>query len=105
MGLVARKPVSGTFWQNEIQTSLLSYRDQLENWNFVCSKSRYDTTNTRKNIGADQTANMRRLVYAFVVRNPRRQVFSRRGPYIHVTISFVLGKINMNDKRKNLNVS
>ena len=28
------------FRQNEFQTSLLSYRDQLKNWNFACSKYR-----------------------------------------------------------------
>ena len=32
------------------------------------------------NKGADQTARMRRLVCAFVVRKPLRQIFSRRGP-------------------------
>ena len=30
------------FRHSEAQTSLLSYRDKLENWNFACSKSRYD---------------------------------------------------------------
>ena len=29
--------------QNEFQTSLLSYRDKLENWNFICGKFTYDT--------------------------------------------------------------
>ena len=31
--------------------------------------------------GTDQTARMRSLPCAFVVCKPRRQVFSRRGPY------------------------
>ena len=31
------------FRQKEIQTSLLSYRDQLEKWNFACIKPGYDT--------------------------------------------------------------
>ena len=35
----------------------------------------------QKNKGADQTAQMPRLVSACVVRKPRRQVFSRHGPY------------------------
>ena len=33
------------------------------------------------NICADQTARMRRLVCAFVVRNPQDRVFSRRDPF------------------------
>ena len=66
--------------QSETQTTLLSYRDQLENCKFTCSKFRY-TFNLANNKGADQTAQMRRLVCAFVVRKHRRQVFSCRGPY------------------------
>ena len=31
------------FQQSETQTSLLNYRDQLENWNFACSKFKYST--------------------------------------------------------------
>ena len=56
------------FWQSEIQTSLLSYRDKLENWIFACSKFRYHTFQKANNKGADQTAQMRRLVCAFVFR-------------------------------------
>ena len=33
------------------------------------------------NKGADQTAQMRRLVCAFVVSKQQSQLFSRRGPY------------------------
>ena len=51
------------------QASLLSYRDYLESWNFACSKLGYDTFQKAKNKGADQTARMRRLVCALVVRN------------------------------------
>ena len=36
------------------------------------------------NKGADQTARMRRLVCDCVVKKTRRQVFSRRGPYIKI---------------------
>ena len=69
------------FCQREFQTSLLSYRDNLENWNFTCSKLTYDAFQKTNNKGADQTARMCRLVCACVVRNPRRQVFLHRGPY------------------------
>ena len=43
------------FQQSETQTSLLSYRDLLENWNFTCSKFRY-TFQKANNKGGDQTA-------------------------------------------------
>ena len=42
MGLVAKNLCWGSR-QSEIQTSLLSYRDKLENWNFAHSKPRYVT--------------------------------------------------------------
>ena len=66
------------FWQSEFQTSLLSYRDYLENWNFTCSKFTYDIF---------QKANLIRLCGCsgwsapVLFANPRRQVFSRQGPY------------------------
>ena len=50
------------------KTSRLSYRDWLENQNFICSQSRYNTFQKANNKGIDQTAGMRRLVTAFVVR-------------------------------------
>ena len=67
-------------WQSETQTSLPSYRDQLEYWNFACSKFRYNTFQLANNKGTDQSARMRRLVCAFVVHKPRRQVLLRWGP-------------------------
>ena len=39
------------------------------------SKFRYDTSQQAKNKGADRTAQMRRLVCAFVVRNPPKRGF------------------------------
>ena len=57
MGLIATKPVFQVS-----QTSLLSYRDELENLNFTCSMSRYDTFQEANNKGADRTVRMRRLV-------------------------------------------
>ena len=68
------------FRQNDIQTSLLSYRDQLENWNFAGSKSRYNTIHLANNKGTDQTALMRRLVCAFVVRKPLKTGFLASRP-------------------------
>ena len=69
---------------SETQTSLLSYRDKLENWNSARSKYRYGTFQEANNKGADQSARMRRLACALVVRKPRRHVFSRGGPIIEV---------------------
>ena len=59
-----------SFHQSEIQTTLLSYRDYLENWNFTRSKFTYETFQKANNKGADQTAWMRRLVCACVIRTP-----------------------------------
>ena len=61
------------------QTGLLSYRDKLESWNFGFSKDRYSTIWEANNKGADQTAWMRRLICAFVVRIRHKQVLSWRG--------------------------
>ena len=65
------------FRQIETQTSLLSYRDQLEDQSFACRKFRYDTFQNVKNKGADQSARMRRLLCAFVARKPQKTGFSR----------------------------
>ena len=77
MGLDATKPVSMGFWQSKFQNSLLSYRDYVENWNFSCSKFTYGTFQKANNKSADQTAQMRRLVCACVVRKPPEDRFSR----------------------------
>ena len=66
MGLNATKTV---FRQRETQTSLLRYRDKLENWNFACSKFRSATLQTvNNNKDADQSVRMHKLACAFVVR-------------------------------------
>ena len=58
------------------QTGMLSYRDQLESWNFGFSKYRYYTIKVVNNKGAVLTARMCRLVCTFVVRIWLKQVFS-----------------------------
>ena len=53
-------------------------------WNTCCSKIEIllvASLQLANNKGVDQTARMRRLVSAFVVRKHRRQIFSRRDPY------------------------
>ena len=56
--------------QSETQTSLCSYRDYLENRNFVCSKLRYGAFPKANNKGSDQT-----LVCIFVVCKPLKTGF------------------------------
>ena len=75
--------ISG-FQQSVAQTSLLSYTDYLENWNFTYSKFRYYSFQKANNKGSDQTAWMCRLVWAFVVGEPRRQVLWGRYPNVSV---------------------
>ena len=61
------------------QTGLLSYRSWLGSWNLGFSMYRYYTIQAANNKGADQTARMRRLICAFVVRIWHKQVFSWLG--------------------------
>ena len=42
------------------------------------------------NKGVDQFAQMRRLLFAFVVRTPLREVFLCQGPYVQWTTASVL---------------
>ena len=77
-------PIGAAKWQN-LSSGLPTKQDsnqspQLQrlarNWNFVCSKFRYITFQKANDTGADQTARMRRLVCAFVVRKPPDDRFS-----------------------------
>ena len=61
------------FRKSETQTRLLSYWDKLDICNFACSKFRYDTLYKANNKGADQPGPL-------LFTNPRRHVFSSRGP-------------------------
>ena len=47
---------------------------------FACSKFRYGTFQKANNKGADQSAQMRRLVCAFVARKPRKTGFLASRP-------------------------
>ena len=76
-------------WQGKTQTGLLSYRDQLEVWNFRFRKYSYYTIQAANNKGADQTARMRRLICAFVVCIRHKQVFSWNGSFKWSVIKFV----------------
>ena len=68
------------FRQCEFQNSHLSYRDQLENRDFACSKLRYGAFQKTNNKGADQNARMHRLICVFVVRKPPKTGFLAARP-------------------------
>ena len=70
------------FRPGKTQTGLLGFRSLLVSWNFGFSKYRYYTFQAANNKGADQTAQMRRLICAFLVRIGQKQVFSWWGSYI-----------------------
>ena len=55
LGCGRKKTCLWGFCQRETQTSLLSYRDQLENKIFTCSKSIYDHFQKANNKVAYQT--------------------------------------------------
>ena len=65
---IKRKCVFKSLRPGNIQTSLLSYRDYLESCNFGSRNKRYYTIQGANNRSADQTARMRSLICAFVVR-------------------------------------
>ena len=79
------------FRQSEIQTSLLSYRDNLENYNFTSSKLTYEIFQKANNKGVDQTARRRRLVCTCVVRKPPKTGFlATRSTYFEaIFVSFL----------------
>ena len=73
---------SGFLTKRDLQTSLLSNRDQLYNGNFACSTLSYDTFHLSNNKGTDQTVRMRRIVCAFVVCNPPKTGFLALRPVL-----------------------
>ena len=79
--LDARRPFSWGMWPGN-NFDLLKSKDQLEYWNFPCSKFSYmlcsfQRTNTKE---ISQTAQIWKLICAFVVRMQHNQVPSRWGP-------------------------
>ena len=69
-----RKPVFGVCDQVWLKTVLLRDTSLLESWNFEYNNKRYYTNKTANKKGADQTAQMRRLICAFVLRIWHKQV-------------------------------
>ena len=68
MCLEVTKPV---FRVSDMKLKLVcSARDRLEYGNFACNKAGYYTFQIENNKGADQSAQMRRLVCTFIVRTP-----------------------------------
>ena len=73
MSLDMRKPVFGVCDQVRLKpicstAELLSCRSQLDYWNLVHRNCRYYAISGATNKGADQTAQMRKLICTFVVR-------------------------------------
>ena len=87
MGLVARKPVFG-FTTKRVSNQSPQLQRLVRKLKFHLFT--YDTFQKENNKGADQTARMRRLVCACVIRKSRRQVFSRRGPIMRRHMEFHL---------------
>ena len=93
------------FRQIGFQTSLLSYRDQLENLNFASNKFTYNTFQKANNKGTDQTARMRRLVCACVVCKPPKTGFLASRPILtcyDITKTMNLKLIDSETRRKPL---
>ena len=84
------------FWQSEITTSLLSYRDYLENWNFVHNKLRHDTFQEANNKDPDHSAWMHRLVCAFDIRKPKEGFSSVEAYIMNVLIHSPTSKDHTN---------
>ena len=64
-----------------------SATETSESWNFRYSKYRHNSSLTVYNKGADQTAQMCRLISAFVVRIWHKQVFSWCGTIVKVELT------------------
>ena len=75
MGLVARKPAFGVSHKASFKPVSSATETSLKIEILICSKFSYDTFNKANNKGADQTAWMRRLVCACVVRKPPKTGF------------------------------
>ena len=86
MGLVGKKPVFGVSDKASFKPVSSATESSFKNSNFTCSKSTYDTFQIANNKGADQTAPMRRLVCAFLVRKPLKTGFVASRPIC--TIAF-----------------
>ena len=70
------------FRPGKTQTGLRSHINSVEAWKFGY-RTRYYTIYAAKDKGADQTARMRRLICAFVVRICHKHVFPWRGSYYY----------------------
>ena len=80
MSFVARKPVFGIC--DKVRLKPACSATETWSWNSGYNKYGYYTIQAANNKGADQTARMRRLICAFVVRIWQKQVFSWGGSYL-----------------------
>ena len=77
MGIDARQNLSSGFPTKLDSNQSPQLQRLARKCNFTYGKFRYDTYQKANNKGTDQSARMRRLVCAYVVRKHRRQIFSR----------------------------
>ena len=81
MGLVARKPVFRGLRTTQAQTSLRICAVWSAPLLFVFCKEQYLSLLQAKLKFSSQSLYLRRLIWNTLCWKPRRQVFSRRGPY------------------------
>ena len=78
------------FQQSETQTSLLSYRDHVENWNFTCSNFLHMILYQMRITKALSDCADAMLVCACVVRKPPKTWFLASGSnYVHTTLKLL----------------
>ena len=84
LGIDTRNPLFGAYeLVRRLNPACLATKTSLnfEKKKYVCDESSYHNYNKANNKGADQTAQMRSLVCASVIRMQENQDFSRQGLY------------------------
>ena len=76
----SRENLSSGFPKKRVTNKIPQLHRLARKLKFTCSKFTYDTFHKANNKGADQTARMRRLVCACVVRKPPMTVFLATRP-------------------------
>ena len=88
MSLVTRKPVFGVWDQDILKPVCVATEASKRPEQQILIRLR-GCAGWSNNKGADQTAWMRRLICAFVVRIGQKQVFSWRGSYADLKLRFI----------------
>ena len=80
-----------SFWKSKFQTSLLSYTDWLENWNFACRKLTSSTFQKWITKALIRLHGCPGWSAPLLFANPGRQVLSFRGPNINNEVTLLDG--------------